>query len=325
MDFQKYKDRQRETKRYPGALRAYLLYDENDSDRIEFFKQNFTNINFLVNSSDCDIISLIDEIDYILVFFSKDGLKNIEFLDVLLKCYERKNDKKIIGFIIDEEIRDEEKRLELYKYYTQRYIKADDLIRAGIINEDVRRIARTYEDSREKVGNLLNTILKYEGNTKVCPEDQFEGLLKKDGRKGLRIRNGREKNDKAIKEERPVGIQYNNCNIINTERNHSPINVLIDADNNTVTQNNGIRKDEFEMICEEICRGIGSLNEENRERFMDMLDNVKKEYREEKQKPKERLGKCLNFIVPMMTFANEAPGLFDNLQKLQSFIFTNLK
>lgn len=98
--------------------------------------------------------------------------------------------------------------------------------------------------------------------------------------------------------------------------NSSPVNI---GDGNTVTQyfNNDLK--ELNNIINSIMKDISSLEKEDAEGIIDVVDMVREELA--KQKPKEsRLKNCLALITPMLTIANGVPTLVDNLQRLVDYI-----
>ena len=54
-------------------------------------------------------------------------------------------------------------------------------------------------------------------------------------------------------------------------------------------------------------------------------DIITEIYKDEKQKPKDRLGKCLKNVATMLTIINGLPNAMEQLQQLQTFLITNLK
>lgn len=318
MDIYKYKPAK--NKMYQRKPVTYIICGESDRDMVVAFKNCFVDINFV---DDCNEQ---DEIDYVLLFISKKDLKDEKFLERFLNSYQNKKCKKIVGFIIDDEIREPKNRMKLYKYYDKRFMRANQLIQKGISNDDIRRIGVIYEKSRQKVGDYLNDILN--GEKRICAEDQFEEQLREDTGKGHRIRMGSEKENKGMQENPTMNVNYNNNNYNyncsfrdNNNGNSGGVNSY--GDNNNI--NNGIGKDGLECLCDVIIGNISSLDEENKKNMRDMLEEVKEIYKDEKQKPKDRLGKCLKNVATMLTIINGLPNAMEQLQQLQTFLITNLK
>lgn len=312
MDIYKYKPAK--NKMYQWKPVTYIICGESDRERVVAFKNCFVDINFV---DDCNEQ---DEIDYVLLFVSKKNLKDEKFLERFLNSYQNKKCKKIVGFIIDDEIRDPKNRMKLYKYYDKSFMRANQLMQKGISNDDIRRIWGIYEKSRQKIGDYLNEILHEE--KRICAEDQFEEQLREDTGKGHRIRMSSEKENKGMQEKLTtnVGNIYNNCTIEENNGNSRVVHSY--GDNNNI--NNGIGKDELECLCDAVTSNISSLNEENQKKVKDMLVEVQKMYRE-KQSPKDRLGKCLKNVATMLTIINGLPNAVEQLQQLQTFLITNLK
>ncbi len=92
-------------------------------------------------------------------------------------------------------------------------------------------------------------------------------------------------------------------------------------DNSTmyVTQNNGIDANELENIIKRIKDNLSSLNQEDSDNIIDVVDKA----REELAKPEPKVSKLRDYvslIAPMFTIANGIPVLADNLRKLMGYI-----
>lgn len=292
---------------------AYLVYGECDRERVNAFRQCFVDVEFI------DECNRREQVDYVLLFISKKTLKNEMFLERFLDSYQYKNGKKILGFIIDNEIYYQKSRMKLYKYYEKRYKRANKLIQSGTTNDDIRHVMGIYERSRQKVGDYLNEILYADKG--ICAENRFEELLRDDTGKGHRIRMGSETENKGMQENSTMNVNYNNCYIRESNNGNSG-EVNSYGDYNVI--NRGIGKDELECLCDAVTGNISALNEENQKRVKDMLVEVQTMYRDERQSPKDRLGKCLTNVATMLTIIKALPNAVEQLQKLQTFLMTHL-
>ena len=97
------------------------------------------------------------------------------------------------------------------------------------------------------------------------------------------------------------------------------INIAKDSSTINAVQNNGRGKDELEEIVKDIMENIHTLDEEQVDEIVDMLELVRQEL--SKPTPKtSRLKNCLALIDPMLSIANGIPTLYSNLHKLQEVI-----
>lgn len=302
-----------------------LLYDDKDNDRVERFKYSFPEIHCIIIGMNSEKKSE-KETDYILVFISLESMKNVEFLEVFLNIYERK-DRKVCGIIIDDELRDVNKRIELYRYYKRKIQEIWNLRNELGSNADIRRCVDIYERSYERIAEYFVEILKNAENKKICAEAQFEAYLKKDGRKVRRKKRSEENNYEIVKsgEEHMGNKTVNNTYNIKTDQ----LNVIEKSNNNTIVQKNGIKKEDFEVICEAIQKSSNVMDRDNAEKIQGMLDEIKKEFEDFRNQRKEepsgnRFKKCIDLAVKMLTLANGIPVLGDNLLKLQAFLISNM-
>ena len=131
-----------------------------------------------------------------------------------------------------------------------------------------------------------------------------------------------EKECKKIK-ERKQNIMDKKDNItINI--NGEQINIAKDNSTVNAVQNNGANRTELEEIVKGITENITTLNKEDAENILDMVEMVKEEI--SRPEPKiSRLKNCLSLIAPMFTIANGIPVLYKNLQGLQGFIMNMIR
>lgn len=320
LDFSVYRNPQNDTIKHLDSPRVYILSDVEDFSRIENFKHNFTGIEYRTYYS--------DKIDYFLIFLSEESLRKEEFLRVFLDINEEIESRKIIGFILDDELRRFEKRLELYEYYRDKYTTICDFKKKNGSNADIRNCGNLYERCFEKVGCFLEETLKNEGNKKVCAEEKFEACLKSDGRKGLRVKQNKERKDISVMEEKHVEEIYYQCNVMNA-RDHNQINWNAGGENNSINQKSGVEKDELEVISNAIMKEIYDLKEEEKTEFRDGIEEIKKIYKDaqiskDKKGSGNKLAKCIAITAPMLTIANGTPTLLDNLKKLQLFLASHI-
>lgn len=89
-------------------------------------------------------------------------------------------------------------------------------------------------------------------------------------------------------------------------------------------QINGANAKELDQIIRGITDHLSALNEEDAECVKDAVDMAKEEL--EKPKPKvSRLKNCLSIMAPMVTVANGAPILVENLKKFTDYLAPYLK
>lgn len=116
---------------------------------------------------------------------------------------------------------------------------------------------------------------------------------------------------KNKKMENRDGVTFN---ITGGQVNFAKDNAVISA-----TQNNGISKNELNLIINAIKDNLSSLKKEEADDIIDVVDMAKEEL--SKSEPKtSRLRNCISLIAPMITIANGMPVLASNLQKLLDFI-----
>ena len=316
-DFSVYKNQQ--TIKYPGVPKAYLLFDEKDTSIIENFKQNFTGIKYIENKEICS-----GDVDYFLIFLSIKGLMNEEFLKVFFDVYDDMDNGKVVGLIIDDDLRKFDRRLELYNYYHNKFIKICDFKKEKGSNADIMRCGDVYERCYEKIGAFLNKLLNDEKNQKICAEDKFETCLKNDGKNGLRTKHKKMVDDENVGEENCMETknEYNNCTIVNADQGNQIS--LAQGNENHIQQKQGIEKDELEIICETITKDIQCLNEEEKAQLQSMLEDVQKEFRDSKNAKGIKLPQCLSLVASMLAIANGTPTLLQNITNLQSFLLSNI-
>ncbi len=97
------------------------------------------------------------------------------------------------------------------------------------------------------------------------------------------------------------------------------INVASDNAIINATQNNVATNKELENIIEAIKENLSVLNEENENTLIKALKSANDEL--VKSKPQvEVLRNCITLIAPILTIANGAPVLANNIQKLIDYI-----
>lgn len=131
-----------------------------------------------------------------------------------------------------------------------------------------------------------------------------------------------EKECKKIKERKPNIMDKKDNITINI--NGEQINIAKDNSTVNAVQNNGANRTELEEIVKGITENITTLNKEDAENILDMVEMVKEEIL--RPEPKiSRLKNCLSLIAPMFTIANGIPALYENLQGLQGFIMNMIR
>ena len=317
-NFQVHKTQQ--TIHYPGVPKACLLFDETDTSIIENFKQNFSGIKYIESKGLCS-----SDVDYFLIFLSIKGLMNEEFLKVFLDVNDEMDNRKVVGFIIDDDLRAFDRRLELYNYYHNKFVKICDYKKENGSNADIRRCGDVYERCPEMIGAFLDKILNDEKNQKICAEDKFETCLKNDGKNGLRTKQSKKLDDENVGEEDRMETknEYNNCTIVNADKSNQ-INFNEGSENYSVIQKNGIEDGELKNMCDALVNDIHILNEEDRIEFKKLIEEIKEEFGDSHKSKENKLTKCLKLIVPMLTIANGTPTLCENIQNLQTFLMAHI-
>lgn len=131
-----------------------------------------------------------------------------------------------------------------------------------------------------------------------------------------------QKEYKMQKERKKVVMEGKNDMIFHISGGQ--INIARENATINATQNNGVTGDKLEKIIEDIKSSLSSLQKEDADEIIDVVDMAQNELR--KPEPKlSRLRNCLTLIAPMMTIANGTPVLVSNLQKLQDFIMQYIK
>ncbi len=302
-DFTKYKNQQIEIVKCSENPKVYTLFDEDDSELVEIFKKNFIRIEYeKVYSSN---------IDYILVFLSENSLKNEEFLRVFLDIKDGIDSRKMIGLIVDDDLRSKDKRFELYEHYSYEVKRIWDLKKRIGTNADIRSCGNIYERCNEEIGQFLEKVLIDEANKKICAEDKFESCLMRDGKKELRVKWSKENAKKEAEEGKcaVTNYEYNNCNIVMANNN----------DRTSINQKQGLEKKELELLCETIKKEVRDLDDERKSEYLKILEEIREEYNNSEIKKSNKLKRCLELIVPLLTIVNGTPTLLQNLLKLQSF------
>lgn len=103
-------------------------------------------------------------------------------------------------------------------------------------------------------------------------------------------------------------------NISGTQINIAKDNAIIN-----VTQKNEINENDFDTIIYKITENLFSLKNDDADRMICVLEQVRKEVHKSEPK-KSSLQNCIKTIAPMITVANGIPTLTDNLQKLYNLI-----
>lgn len=321
-EFAVHKTRQNETIKYPVDPKVYLLFDKKDASRIENFKQNFTGIKYIESKE-----FYAGFADYILIFLSMEGLMNEEFLKAYMDVDDNIDNGKMIGLIIDDDLRKLERRFELYEFYHNMFLKICDFKKENGSNADIRRCGDIYERCSEKIGEFLDKTLNNEKNKRICAEDIFELCLKNDGKNGLRIDHSKKVDCKNVEEGKIMETknEYNNynCTIVNADKSNQ-ISFNEGSENFSVIQKNGIEEGELINMCDALVNEIHILNEEDRSEFKKLIEQIKEEFGDSQKSKENKLTKCLKLIVPMLTIANGTPTLCENIQNLQSFLMTHI-
>lgn len=199
------------------------------------------------------------------------------------ECEMSKDAEKLLKFIVDEAKRLNETSID----FNIREIQDIPNISFGI-NKLINEL--------EICGMLSNHIMTLGGNVGVfLTTDGLEYFDEKD-KMALDSRNSMTFN-----------IRGGQVNIAND-------NATINA-----TQNNGVNRNELDIIIKGIMDNLSGLKKEDADEILDVVDMAKEEL--SKPKPKSsRLKNCITLISPMMTIANGIPVLATNLQKLQDII-----
>lgn len=124
--------------------------------------------------------------------------------------------------------------------------------------------------------------------------------------------------------EEKLGNRITNKDNMIINVNGGQVNIAKDNANIIATQNNGINGNELDNILKGIMDNLSSLQKEDADEIIDVVEMVKEELI--KTEPKiSRLKNCLALIAPMFTIANGVPALANNLQKLQDFILQYIR
>lgn len=101
--------------------------------------------------------------------------------------------------------------------------------------------------------------------------------------------------------------------------NGKQVNIAKDNATINVIQNNRMDEEELGIIVKGIMDNLSELKREDADRIVDAIDIAKEEL--SKPTPKvSRLRNCVTLIAPLLTIANGAPILLNNLQKLLEYI-----
>lgn len=317
LDFLVYKNQQKEAIKDQDVPKVSLLFDEEDAGRVEDFKYNFTGIDYKALYS--------DKVDYLLVFLSKRSLKNENFLRIFLDINDGGDTGKIVGVIIDDDLRRMEVRFKLYEYYHNEFVNICNFKKENGSNADIRQCGDMYERCSEEIGKFLDKTLKDEKHQKICAEDKFDSCLKNDGKNGLRLRHSKKMDEKNVQEENRMETknEYNNCTIVNADKSNQ-INFNEGSENFSVIQKNGIEEGELKDMCDALVNEIHLLNEEDKIEFKKLIEDMKEEFRDSQKTKENKLNKCLKLIASMLTIANGTPTLWENIQNLQSFLMSHI-
>lgn len=165
-----------------------LLYDHREImflDRLELF-ENGENGDFRI----------LDKVDYLFVLLTEEFFHDFNMMKILLANYDLSSSSKLKLIIVDKDLRELRKRIELYQYFKQ-YRK--DLEESGIINRDMQQSYELIQNLCNKVGEIFSFALENDIWEDMELQDKLTYFLQKDGKK-ISCKYGQE--EKSVKERK---------------------------------------------------------------------------------------------------------------------------
>lgn len=149
-----------------------LLYDHREImflDRLELF-ENGENGDFRI----------LDKVDYLFVLLTEEFFHDFNMMKILLANYDLSSSSKLKLIIVDKDLRELRKRIELYQYFKQ-YRK--DLEDSGIINCDMQQSYELIQNICSKIGEIFSFALENDMWEDMEFKEKLTYFFQKDGRK----------------------------------------------------------------------------------------------------------------------------------------------
>ena len=152
-----------------------LLFDCKEVmflDRLELFK----------NGEDGDF-RILDKVDYLFVLLTEEFFCDYNMIKILLDNCDFSKNSKLRLIINDNELRQFQKRIELYKNFKQ---LREQLEVSGIINRDIEQTYELIQNMCSKMGKIFSFALENDMWEDMELQEKMTYFLQKDGRKILR-------------------------------------------------------------------------------------------------------------------------------------------
>lgn len=160
----------KKTKNKEQRVDYKLLYDRKEVmflDRLELFK----------NGEDGDY-RILDKVDYLFVLLTEEFFYDFNMIKILLANCDLTSNSKLKLIIDDKELRQPQKRIELYKKFKQ---LMKELEESGIINCDMQQSYELIQNTFSKMGKIFSFALENDMWEDMELQEKLTYILQKDG------------------------------------------------------------------------------------------------------------------------------------------------